>query len=53
MALKKRSVIMLLASILLTACAKEPSVPVEKLFTQWGCLYCQSNPTSGYFYWYH
>ena len=35
---KKRSVIMLLSSILLTACAKDPSVPIEKLFTN-GVVY--------------
>ena len=32
MALKKPGVFMLLASVLITACAKEPAVPVEKLF---------------------
>jgi predicted amidohydrolase YtcJ len=40
---KKRSVIMLLFSIFLTACAKEPSVPIEKLFTN-GVVYT-ANPT--------
>ena len=35
---KERSVIMLLSSILLTACAKDPSVPIEKLFTN-GVVY--------------
>ena len=40
---KKRSVIMLLSSILLTACAKDPSVPIEKLFTN-GVVYT-ANPT--------
>jgi|TARA_B110000444_G_scaffold91756_1_gene86700 predicted amidohydrolase YtcJ len=38
MALKKLSVIILLAGILLTACVKEPPVPVEKLFIN-GVIY--------------